>query len=100
MKHTNPKVEELNPSCAVVLELSLSRIPPSEATAHSSVSHADRSTDGGFSSDVLNVTFDLALDDWGDFSDDNFMTACEDSYDQGCGAARITGASFLLDLLV
>ncbi|XP_053095550.1 probable ATP-dependent DNA helicase HFM1 [Pangasianodon hypophthalmus] len=68
----------------------LSRIPPSEATAHGSVSHADLSTDSGFSPEVLNVTFDLALDDWDDFSDDNFMTACEDSYHQGRGSAQTT----------
>lgn len=74
----------------------LSRIPPGEATAH--ISHADLSTDGGFSSDVLNVNFDLALDDWDDFSDDNFMTACEDLFHQGRGSAQTTGASFLLDL--
>ncbi|XP_017346765.1 probable ATP-dependent DNA helicase HFM1 [Ictalurus punctatus] len=67
----------------------LSRIPPGEATAH--ISHADLSTDGGFSSDVLNVNFDLALDDWDDFSDDNFMTACEDLFHQGRGSAQTTG---------
>lgn len=61
----------------------LSRIPPGEATAHGSMSYADLSTDSGFSS----VTFDLALDDWDDFSDDNLRTACE-----GHGSSKTTGA--------
>ncbi|KAF5890936.1 putative ATP-dependent DNA helicase HFM1 isoform X1, partial [Clarias magur] len=62
----------------------LSRIPPDED------SHADPGANGGFSSDALNVTFDLALDDWDDFSDEHFMAACEESYHQGRGSAQTT----------
>ncbi|KAK3560795.1 hypothetical protein QTP86_019484, partial [Hemibagrus guttatus] len=39
------------------------------------------------SPDVLNVNFDLALDDWDNFSDENFTTACEESERQGRGSA-------------
>lgn len=63
----------------------LSRIPPDEV----SVSHADPGTHVG----ALNVTFDLALDDWDDFSDDQFMIACEESYHQGRGSPQTTGCS-------
>ncbi|KAF7700408.1 hypothetical protein HF521_003366 [Silurus meridionalis] len=43
------------------------------------VSNADLSPDIGFSS----VTFDLTLDDWDDFGEDNFMPGGEDSYHKG-----------------
>ncbi|KAG7321558.1 hypothetical protein KOW79_014416 [Hemibagrus wyckioides] len=66
---------------------SLSRILPTETTAHGSVSLSDLNTDSDFCSDVLNVNFDLALDDWDDFSDENFTTACEESEHYGRGSA-------------
>ncbi|KAI5099398.1 putative ATP-dependent DNA helicase HFM1 isoform X1 [Silurus meridionalis] len=43
------------------------------------VSNADLSPYIGFSS----VTFDLTLDDWDDFGEDNFMPGGEDSYHKG-----------------
>lgn len=67
------------------------------ATAPSSTSHVDLSTNSGFSSDVLNVNFDLMLDDWDNFSDDNFTTACDELYHPGRGSDPTAGASFLLD---
>ncbi|GAA6085546.1 probable ATP-dependent DNA helicase HFM1 isoform X1 [Tachysurus ichikawai] len=65
----------------------LSRTLLGGASAHGSVSHADLSTDYSFSSDVLNVNFDLALDDWDDFSDDNFTTTLEETDHRGLGSA-------------
>ncbi|XP_060753854.1 probable ATP-dependent DNA helicase HFM1 [Neoarius graeffei] len=84
------QVFQTNANTACHDERALSRFPPCEATAHGSVSHVDLSTDSGFSSDILNVTFDLALDDWDDFADDNFTAACDDSYHQGRGSAQAT----------
>ncbi|XP_036409769.1 probable ATP-dependent DNA helicase HFM1 [Megalops cyprinoides] len=43
-----------------------------------SVCHTDDS--GCFSSDTLNVTFDLGIDDWDDFDDENLVHASEISY--------------------
>ncbi|XP_072547111.1 probable ATP-dependent DNA helicase HFM1 [Salminus brasiliensis] len=47
---------------------------------HSFNSHVDHGMDGSFSSDALNVTFDLAVDEWDDFDDDNLVLASDVSY--------------------
>lgn len=62
-------------------------IPPDEATAQGSIPQANLSTNSDFSS----VTFDLALDDWDDFSDDNFITAYE-----GRDSLQTTGGYIVL----
>ncbi|TSQ69526.1 putative ATP-dependent DNA helicase HFM1 [Bagarius yarrelli] len=77
----------------------LSTTPVGDATAHSSVSHAELSTDGVLLSDILNVTFDLELDDWDDFSDDNFTPALQESHHQGRGSAPTTDLNVFLPSL-
>ncbi|XP_037402500.1 probable ATP-dependent DNA helicase HFM1 [Pygocentrus nattereri] len=56
------------------------RIPTNKSRAHTTNSHPDHSTESSFSSDVLNVTFDLAVDDWDDFDDANLVLASNVSY--------------------
>lgn len=81
---SSPKGNKLTHACAVVLDLSMKR---------EVVSHADLGTDSGFSFDSLNVNFDLALDDWDDFSDDNSV---KDSSHRGRNSDQSSGAWFLL----
>ncbi|XP_062872969.1 probable ATP-dependent DNA helicase HFM1 isoform X2 [Trichomycterus rosablanca] len=57
-----------------------SRNPANQSEAYGTTSRLGLSTDGSFSSDTLNVTFDLTVDDWDDFEDENLLLAGDDSY--------------------
>ncbi|XP_035390252.1 probable ATP-dependent DNA helicase HFM1 [Electrophorus electricus] len=58
-------------------ERPMSRIPASHKRTHAIISQPNLSTDSDSVPDALNVTFDLAGDDWDDFDDDNLVLACE-----------------------
>ncbi|KAI4874988.1 hypothetical protein NFI96_017657 [Prochilodus magdalenae] len=56
------------------------RIPSNGSRAYTTSSHQDHSTDSSFSSDALNVTFHLELDEWDDFDDANLVLASNVPY--------------------
>ncbi|XP_049323067.1 probable ATP-dependent DNA helicase HFM1 isoform X2 [Astyanax mexicanus] len=64
----------------IALERQMSRIPAHKSRDHTTSSCLDHSTDNISAFDGLNVTFDLAIDDWDDFDDDNLVLASDVSY--------------------